>query len=416
LTAHPVGCGCAECQNPNRLQLVFRGKPTQNRVELFEGYSRQFRRAVDAVFAADETPELADRLRANVSRFAAYKSVYVEGEFAKIAANQEYDAATRKAAMRAAEDRFARWTDAEYNTATARCRTAKQFSEFLEPDNRRLFPNLQWLATRSATPRADHAAFAGKIWPKTDPFWNSHAPGTEWNCKCDIAETDEPATDNSDVPNIEPPRGLEGNPAETGEVFTDNVGYIKNAKPEVLSFVNECYYPDNKSALRISVNADRRELTDNIKTGRILAKTENVAIRPHIEQEPGKPTKNPEFLINDIIADAKRVESPNGITAGFKSAIKQNAETVIIDYGNGKYKTVNGVKVPIYYNARATAKAINDRYADFESRKIKYCYVVYNGKYVVMGSSLFRTINGNTKAAKFQRQEVIMGILKQLNT
>lgn len=213
------------------MRLVFRGKPTQSRAELFEGYSRQFRRAVDAVFAADETPELADRLRANVSRFAAYKSVYVEGEFAKIAANQEYDAATRKAAMRAAEDRFARWTDAEYNTATARCRTAKQFSEFMEPDNRRLFPNLQWLATRSATPRADHAAFAGKIWPKTDPFWNSHAPGTEWNCKCDIAETDEPATDNSDVPNIEPPRGLEGNPAETGEVFTDNVGYLRNAAP-----------------------------------------------------------------------------------------------------------------------------------------------------------------------------------------
>ena len=210
------------------MRLVFRGKPTQSRAELFEGYSRQFRRAVDAVFADDETPELADRLRANVSRVAAYKAAFTEAEFAKIAANQEYDEATRKAAMKAAEERFARWTDAEYNTATARCRTAKQFSEFLEPDNRRLFPNLQWLATRSATPRADHAAFAGKIWPKTDPFWNSHAPGTEWNCKCDIAETDEPATDNSDVPNIEPPRGLEGNPAETGEVFTDWVGYIRS--------------------------------------------------------------------------------------------------------------------------------------------------------------------------------------------
>ena len=192
------------------------------------------------MFADDETPELADRLRANVSRVAAYKAAFTEAEFAKIAANQEYDEATRKAAMKAAEERFARWTDAEYNTATARCRTAKQFSEFLEPDNRRLFPNLQWLATRSATPRADHAAFAGKIWPKTDPFWNSHAPGTEWNCKCDIAETDEPATDNSDVPNIEPPRGLEGNPAETGEVFTDNVGYIRNAdftvKKEISKF------------------------------------------------------------------------------------------------------------------------------------------------------------------------------------
>ena len=271
------------------MRLVFRGKPTQSRAELFDGYSRQFRRAVDAVFAADETPELADRLRANVSRFAAYKSVYVEGEFAKIAANQEYDAATRKAAMRAAEDRFARWTDAEYNTATARCRTAKQFSEFLEPDNRRLFPNLQWLATRSATPRADHAAFAGKIWPKTDPFWNSHAPGTEWNCKCDIAETDEPATDNSDVPNIEPPRGLEGNPAETGEVFTDKVGYIRNAP----STFWETFKPTVREVIRQQNAGFNKTFDTNI--GKILV--DEITIE---EVSKGSATSDSYFLKQEI--------------------------------------------------------------------------------------------------------------------
>lgn len=229
MTAHPVGCGCAECQNPNLVKLVFRGKPTQSRAELYEGYSRQFRRAADSVFADNEQPELADRLRANVSRFAAYKSAYVEGEFARIANDPKYNDATRKAAMNAAEDRFARWTDAEYNTATARCRTAKQMAEFMEPDNVRLFPNLEWLATRSANPRAEHQAFVGLILPKSDPFWNTHTPGTEWNCKCDLAETDAPASNADNLPDIKPPRGLEGNPYHTGEVFTDEVGYIRNA-------------------------------------------------------------------------------------------------------------------------------------------------------------------------------------------
>lgn len=337
------------------MQLVFRGKPTQNRVELFEGYSRQFRRAVDAVFAADETPELADRLRANVSRFAAYKSVYVEGEFAKIAANQEYDAATRKAAMRAAEDRFARWTDAEYNTATARCRTAKQFSEFLEPDNRRLFPNLQWLATRSATPRADHAAFAGKIWPKTDPFWNSHAPGTEWNCKCDIAETDEPATDNSDVPNIEPPRGLEGNPAETGEVFTDNVGYVKNAKklqlgaelankyPSLQQLVDmdgktyrADYYSDNGGLLmtsRARIDEGNKNKQEKEKFDKEHAMCLTLAKANHIVDYRESVEGEFDIYLDGKKADLKKAGSHNNIVKYAKKAIyEQKAEIVVFEF------------------------------------------------------------------------------------
>ena len=146
----------------------------------------------------------------------------------------------RKAAIKVAEERFARWTDAEYNTATARCRTAKQFAEFLEPDHRRLFPNLQWLATRSVTPRAEHAAYVGLVLPKDDPFWSKHAPGSEWNCKCDVQETDAEPSTQTHIPDLTPPRGLEGNPAITGEVFTDKVGYIRNAdftvKKEISKF------------------------------------------------------------------------------------------------------------------------------------------------------------------------------------
>lgn len=123
---------------------------------------------------------------------------------------------------------FNRYQDAESSTATARARTAKQFEEYLQPDNVRLFPNLKWLPSRSADPRISHTAFYYHIWAKDDPFWRTNAPGTEWNCKCDIEETDEPTTDNSAMPEAIIPLGLEGNPAQTGEIFTDHASYIRS--------------------------------------------------------------------------------------------------------------------------------------------------------------------------------------------
>lgn len=129
--------------------------------------------------------------------------------------------------MRAALRTFDIYQDAEYNTATARARTAKQFEQFMQKDNIELFPCLRWIPSRSANPRAEHMAFYNRIWRKDDPFWNNNQPGTEWNCKCDIEETDEQPTDNNDLPTTVIPKGLEGNPAQTGEIFTDNASYMR---------------------------------------------------------------------------------------------------------------------------------------------------------------------------------------------
>ena len=164
-----------------------------------------------------------------MSRFAAYKAEYVSAALNRALNDENTPAADRPKLARAVLRTFNRYQDAERSTATARARTAKQFEEFLQPDNVRLFPNLKWLPSRSADPRVSHTAFYNRIWAKDDPFWNTNAPGTEWNCKCDIEETDEPATDNAAVPQPAVPLGLEGNPAQTGEIFTDQASYIRTA-------------------------------------------------------------------------------------------------------------------------------------------------------------------------------------------
>ena len=113
----------------------------------------------------------------------------------------------------------------------------KQWQQFNEDDHRRLFPNLRWVPSRSATPREAHQIFWNKVWAKDDPFWQHNQPGTLWNCKCDWEETDDPVSTDEEkrLPNgrsvddcTVKVRGLDGNPAETGQIFSDDASYIRN--------------------------------------------------------------------------------------------------------------------------------------------------------------------------------------------
>lgn len=197
--------------------------------DLYAKYSKDFRKVVDNVFG-EEYPELADQLRANVSRFAAYKSNYVKTAFEEN--SKAFSGDDLKAVNEATKNQFRSWTETELATASARARTAKQFSEFNEPDRKELFPCLKWLPSRAANPRQSHMRFYNRVWRKDDPFWNNNAPGTEWNCACDVEECDDQPTDNSNVKQPIVPQGLEGNPSSTGEVFTDNASYIARANEE----------------------------------------------------------------------------------------------------------------------------------------------------------------------------------------
>lgn len=186
------------------------------------------RRSVDRVFADSRDSDLADSLRANVSRFAAYKADYVKTTIENILNDASIPAKDKQAYIDANMNAFSAYQATEETTATSRSRTAKQWKEFNDPQRLRLFPNLRWIGTRSANPRQTHKLFEDKVWAKDDDFWKKNMPGQEWNCKCDLEETDDPVTDNSNVKTVPVPKGLEGNPSVTGEIFTDKASYISS--------------------------------------------------------------------------------------------------------------------------------------------------------------------------------------------
>ena len=190
--------------------------------ELYLRYADNFRRAVDAV--PIDNPDLSAQWHANVSRFAAYKAYHATNELRRAAEEEDGDMALLKAILH----KYNRYQAAEYNTAVARARTGKQWQHFSEPDNVRLFPNIKWLPSRSATPREEHRPFYDKVWAKDDTFWTYNQPGSLWNCKCDWEQTDEPVTNGNPTSQIVK-SGLDQNPATSGQIFTDTAAYIKKA-------------------------------------------------------------------------------------------------------------------------------------------------------------------------------------------
>ncbi len=356
--------------------------------QLFDTYHKALRRGVEQTFA-DECPDLSAQLLANVSRFAAYKAASATAMIHDAVADSG-DLDDGIAALHA----HRRWLAAEANTATARARTAKQWQEFSDPDRLRLFPNLEWLPSRSATPREAHQAFYHLILPKEHSFWQRNQPGNLWNCKCDWQETDQqesiphdPVKDKDlDVDNIEvSARGMEGNPATTGMIFSKQAGYFKNTSAGIDRQMVNLYYESH--GVQISAIADHSEIADNLKSARIILENKaakSIKILPHLSQECGR-TKNPEYEIDGAIADAKRIRS-NNVADSFLKAKKQNCSVVVID-------TVYTEHLRVYDIAKNIAKRMDD----FTNGTIQKCIVIVKGKCYTIDRSFFPAKPSNNR-------------------
>ena len=101
-----------------------------------------------------------------------------------------------------------------------------------------LYPNLEWLRTRSVNPRPDHLEYEGLILPIDDPFWQTNQPGNLYNCKCNWRQTNKPATAGPEKV-VKPAKGLEGNPYKTREIFTDKHPYFTRPNEEAKTRIDE---------------------------------------------------------------------------------------------------------------------------------------------------------------------------------
>lgn len=165
------------------------------------------------------------------------------------------------------------WLEAEYNMAIRQARSAKQWLGF-EKD-KAVYPNLEYMPSRSAVQSLEHKNYYGVILPIDDPFWNTAMPPSRWNCKCWVKQTKV----DSNAPDIEAPEkvpGISGNSGKTKMIFDASHAYMQNLskldEEGVRKELNRLREMDNEyiiykvgnNAVLIHINSDFQDLKDNL--------------------------------------------------------------------------------------------------------------------------------------------------------
>lgn len=364
------------------------------------------------------TDEFLEQIRHNNEVFSVFKTHKMQNEIARHLLDGDgrlkpYEQFRRDVAPLTGKY-CGQWLNTEYNTAVIRAHRAADWKHF--EGEKDIYPRLKWLKTTSATPDPIHRRFweQNLVLDVEAPFWRDHQPGERWGCKCSCEQTDEPANDPFGVSGGNGVRtsskGLAGNPAETGKLFSEDHPYYpencsacpfnRGVKNRLRAFFNkkkDCsackacsemllrakaqneganeYYTESKYGERMKIckGADQQELEDNKRALGVLLDSfpeMKAVIRKHV-LEYG--VKNPEYLINGKIADRKGIMTFDGITTAFKSASKQGCTAIVIDLD------INMSDVALQPN-KIYSKLRNRIKTDFNNDKISECYFVYRGK------------------------------------
>ena len=329
------------------------------------------------------------------------------------------------------------YLSAEYNFAQASAEMAAKWENYAEDGDDYL---LQYRTAGDDKVRPEHAELNGVTLPQSDSFWDTYYPPNGWNCRCTVVQVlkdeyeqtphDEAMQRGSRaMANEKTAKMFAFNPGKQEQTFPDYNPYTISkcaacdkrnlslafrggaTDSELCSacqFLVECrkdngYYLDPKAGerLKISYHADVDELNDNISAARDLLTSipsSVVEIRPH-SNVPG--VKNPEYLINGVIADRKGVEGYDGIISGFRSAITQGCHAVYIDLD------AHLSSMPLNVS-RLTSK-IYGRHADFEKGIMESCFVRYHGKVVEIPKTVFSKNTTQTKEGIADILEKIKG-------
>ncbi len=208
---------------------------------LFSISNDALQQGLDTVFSDPEfgkkNQEFINEFRHNAAVFAAFKNHRQTGEIVALLHDEDGNLRSfrelKKLAQRVSRNYNENWLQTEYNTAVRAARNAVNFREWLETEH--LYPNLEYVESTAAHPRASHLSYVGTVLPIRHPWWDKHMPPSAWNCACSVRPTDKDVTP---VPGEEfVPPVFQNNPGKTAEfVKLKEHPYIKGVCP----YFNTC--------------------------------------------------------------------------------------------------------------------------------------------------------------------------------
>lgn len=278
------------------------------------------------------------------------------------------------------------YLQAEYTTLKRSMQSSRQYARALRDTD--LYPFIRYMPTRSENPRESHKVFYGITRPATDTFWHSHLPPIDWNCDCwwktvKSGETPVP----SELPEL--PKGLDNNPAVSGQPFSNSHPYFssldKKTRTEVIKRTasgmakrsvdditvfetdlktNGCYFSFGNAK---RVNKEFKVANQNTT----LALTQKGRFVELLDVSEKSGVKSFDATINQAIGDFKEVGSATSIDNGIREV---NAK--------GKNRAIKG-DVYLYLKAdiKGLVGSIINRYR--RCKNVNNVYVIKDDKLFV---------------------------------
>lgn len=319
------------------LDNIFRGFQGLIEPHLFQITYQSLSDAIDEGFGKVEYGHrdyaFVQQLKKSGAWFAARKTYRQREELAALLVDENGKTRTFrqfKAASQAIVQNYNEvWLKTEYNTAIASARNASRWRQF-EAD-RHLYPNLEYLPSRAATPRDEHKPYYHVVRPIDDDFWVRHYPPSAFNCKCGVEQSDgNPTPVPVDGP--APAPGLDHNVGQTGELYSRSHPYsadLSDKKLEEIDHAGEdalantdvydvVYTSPSGHRLRLHPTHNPAEIEENVAYGRILTD-----LKKQVDLRSYVPTgrKNPDATVDGIVFDFKKPKK--ALETNLVDALKQ---------------------------------------------------------------------------------------------
>lgn len=271
-----------------------------------------------------------------------------------------------------------RWLETEYITAARSARMATIWEGMQRTAH--LYPNVEYIRSRAATPRESHLKYVGIIRPLSDPWWHTHTPPLDWRCLCSVRPTNQPATTlPTNLP--APKAGLANNSAINQTLFSEDHPYAQNAKKVETELKKEFYDLRGKMGQYFKVKTPKGELVlvhpshiendvpENLPTAVELAEMgHKVELPPHTNKEK---EKRPDLKIDGKLSDikepgSKKDSTPKNLVKSIQNAIgsanTQQVSIAVIRFDRALVKYTSEVILWGIYNAFLEgAKEINTK-------------------------------------------------------
>jgi hypothetical protein len=232
------------------------------------------RLAVEVEFGTPNQTMLKN-LQTNVAVFAAFKMHDMRQELVKGLRDSQGDLRSWSDFRAVAKPMVGNYRETflqtEYDAAVRGSRMATVWQDIQK--TRRVYPNIEYMVSRSANKREDHLALVGIVLPIDHPFWGAHFPPNGYKCKCSARPTDKQPTHAEDVPTADIDPAFAINPGKDGQVFeVSKHPYGQHPKAELKEAA--------KAAFGALCSYEKKEILNNARESGLMQKKIDVPKLP----------------------------------------------------------------------------------------------------------------------------------------